>query len=191
MSSDTSFNIKAWIPALIKQDKKAQKIVFYRYYNLVFHTSLRYTKNRMDAEELSNDVFIKLFSRIRKYDEKYNFEAWLYRMTINTAIDKYRRLVNQVKFEEVTDQIQISDTQFDQIFDNEEIQILPLLSELPDRYRIVFNLYVFEEYSHKEISEKLKIPVGTSKSCLSRAKSFILQHKSLQVQLQHIYARRI
>lgn len=118
------------------------------------------------------DSFLTIFKKINQYNNKGSFEGWIKRITINTALQKYREKVPLqlvVEEEEIEDVVEI----------NPEVNVnilLELIQDLPDRYRLVFNLYVLDNFSHKEISEMLKISEGTSKSNLSRAK-FILKEK--------------
>ena len=114
-----------------------------------------------------------IFKKISQYNHKGTFEGWLKRITINTALQRYRSkgvfdIVNEDKIEDVNVEIE-----------NEEVSIdflLNSIQELPDRYRMVFNLYVLDGYSHKEVSNMLNIAIGTSKSNLARAR-LILKEK--------------
>lgn len=141
---------------------------------------LKYSRNYQDAEDTLQDSFLVIFDKIDQYKNKGSFEGWLKRITINTALQKYRKkaplqIVKEVSFEENTDEID---------FEDEKINVdylLKLIQELPDRYRLIFNLYVLDNYSHKEISELLNISEGTSKSNLSRARKILKdQIESLQ-----------
>jgi RNA polymerase sigma-70 factor (ECF subfamily) len=130
---------------------------------------LRYAKSRDEASEVLNDAFLKVFNKIAMYDNTKLFKAWLRRIVVNTAIDYYRRehkYDNHVPIEKASRE----ENDFDAIDQLNAEDILKLLQELPPQYRLVFNLYEIEGYSHEEIGEILKIPVGTSKSHLSRAK---------------------
>ena len=118
------------------------------------------------------DSFLTIFKKINQYNNKGSFEGWIRRITINTALQKYRE---KVPLQLVVDEEDIEDV----VEINPEVNVnilLELIQDLPDRYRLVFNLYVLDNFSHKEISEMLKISEGTSKSNLSRAK-FILKEK--------------
>ena len=118
------------------------------------------------------DSFLTIFKKINQYKNKGSFEGWIKRITINTALQKYRE---KVPLQLVVDEEEIEDV----VEINPEVNVnilLELIQDLPDRYRLVFNLYVLDNFSHKEISEMLKISEGTSKSNLSRAK-FILKEK--------------
>ena len=129
---------------------------------------LKYCKNVEDAQDNLHDGFMEIFKNIRKYAEKGSFEGWMKRIIINKAIDKYK---NQ---REVNITIN-NDLMEDSFVDTDELKLpldilLNLIQELPNQYRLVFNLYEMDDYSHKEISELLSISEGTSKSNLNRAK---------------------
>jgi RNA polymerase sigma-70 factor (ECF subfamily) len=116
---------------------------------------------------------LQIFSKIDQYKEKGSFEGWMKRITINTALQKYRQRQKmqvvrsyEVESEEVSVEIE------------EELQtdfLLELIQQLPDQYRLVFNLYVLDQFSHKQIAEMLEISEGTSKSNLSRARAVLKQ----------------
>ena len=118
------------------------------------------------------DSFLTIFDKIKQYKNKGSFEGWLKRITINTALQKYRKIAPLEIVKELSDIDEIVEN----TIEHEEKDIgflLNLVQQLPDRYRLVFNLYVLDNYSHKEIAELLKISVGTSKSNLSRARSLL------------------
>lgn len=126
------------------------------------------------AEEVVNDVFLKVFNKISLYNANYPFSNWLIKITINTCIDRLKIKKNQVKMVELKEEmVDYSDDAFLAIVENED-SILPIIQELPPQYKLVFNLYVFEEYKHKEIAELLNISINTSKSNLHKAKKIIL-----------------
>ncbi len=114
-----------------------------------------------------------IFRKIDQYKEKGSFEGWMKRITINVALQKYRQRQklqvvrnDEVESEEVTIEVE------------EEIEtdfLLELIQQLPDQYRLVFNLYVLDHFSHKQIAEMLQISEGTSKSNLSRARAILKQ----------------
>jgi RNA polymerase sigma-70 factor (ECF subfamily) len=110
---------------------------------------------------------VTIFSKISQYKNKGSFEGWLKRITINTALQRYRE---KSVFGIINEDI-IEDTVLE--IDDEGLSIdylLQIIQELPNRYRLVFNLYVLDDYSHKEIAEMLNITIGTSKSNLARAR---------------------
>lgn len=159
-----------------KNDAKAQSQLYKLFSSKLFSVCLKYSPNHAEAQDTLHDAFIAIFSKIEQYKSKGSFEGWMKRLTINTALQKYRSkgvfdIVNEAAIEDV--EIDIS---------NQEISIdylLKIIQELPDRYRLVFNLYVLDGYSHKEIAEMLSISNGTSKSNLARAR-MILKDKIIE-----------
>lgn len=168
-----------------KQYKKdAQKQLFMQYKDALFRTSLKYCKNEVEAEDNLHDAFVTIFEKIRTFKGKGSFEGWMQRITINQAISKYKAKKPEVL---LPDQSYFKD---DLSVSSEEVNIqlnalLGIIQELPDQYRMVFNLYELDNYSHKEISSMLGISNGTSKSNLHRAKQIlktkILAHKKLNL----------
>ncbi len=153
------------------------------YSSKLFALCLKYSSNKQDAEDILQDSFIIIFDKIHQFRKDGSFEGWLKRITINTALQKYReksplqliksKRVFQEEKEETTFPYDITRVDLD--------MLLILIQQLPDRYRLVFNLYVLDNYSHKEIAEMLSISEGTSKSNLSRART-ILKEKIMNHQ---------
>ena len=154
-------------------DRKAQEQLYRLYSSKLFAVCLKYSRNYTEAQDNLQDGFILILKKIELYSFKGSFEGWLKRVMINNVLQQYRTqtflsLVN----EDVPDDVEIE-------IDSEEISLdylLKIIQELPDRYRLVFNLYVIDDYSHAEIAEMLSINIGTSKSNLSRAR-MILKEK--------------
>lgn len=157
-----------------KNSAKAQGELYKLYANKLFSVSLKYSKNYAEAEDNLQDAFVTIFKKINSYKRKGSLEGWLKRITINTALQRYRgtavfSLVNEDTIEDdVT--VDIENDAVDLDF------LLKIIQELPDRYRLVFNLYVLDGFSHNEIAEMLNISNGTSKSNLARAR-LILKNK--------------
>ncbi len=151
-----------------KNNRKAQSELFHQYKDVLFALSLKYCKNYKEAEDNLHDSFIVIFKKINQYNFKGSFEGWMKRITINNAIDKYKKtpLLNislkEDKIEDTTIDVKTLNFSLD--------ELLACIQELPDRYRLVFSLYELDEYSHKEIAKMLQISEGTSKSNLHRAK---------------------
>lgn len=172
---------------LIKKCKKnnaaAQAALYKQYATTLFSLCLKYCDSRANAEDTLQDAFLTIFDKIHQYKNKGSFEGWIKRITINTALQKYRKQ----KVFEITDESQIEAINEIEIED-EKLPLdflLQLIQELPDRYRLAFNLYVLDEFSHKEIAAMLEISEGTSKSNLARARK-ILQEKITKQQQQSL-----
>ncbi|NNC70912.1 MAG: RNA polymerase sigma factor [Flavobacteriaceae bacterium] len=150
-----------------KRDSKAQSEVYQLFAGKLFALCLKYSKNHQDAQDNFQDGFITIFKKIEQYQFRGSFEGWLKRIMINTALQKYReKSVLNLVTEEIPDRVDIE-------IDEEQLSLdflLGLIQQLPNQYRMVFNLYVLDGYSHKEIAQMLGISEGTSKSNLSRAR---------------------
>ena len=136
---------------------------------------LQYASNEEDAQDIMQEGFVKVFRKLDQLKNPAAFPGWIRRVMVNTALEKYR---SQVHLQRIDDVIEEADTAMDnEIFENLTCQeLVVLIQTLTPQYRLVFNLYAIEGYSHQEISEELGISVGTSKSNLSRARG-ILQKK--------------
>lgn len=157
-----------------KNNRKAQEEIYQLFAGKLFSICLKYSKNKQEAQDNFQDGFVTIFNKIGQFKFKGSFEGWLKRIMVNTILLKYRQknVLNIVVTEEIPDEVIVD-------VDDEEISLdflLNLIQELPDRYRMVFNLYVLDGYSHREISEMLRIAEGTSKSNLARARA-ILKNK--------------
>lgn len=158
----------------IERDAKAQSQLYKQYASKLFSLCLKYSKNYAEAEDNLHDAFITIFNKIDQYNKKGSFEGWLKRVAINTSLQRYREnvgvydIINEGNIEDVSVDINEDDVSIE--------YLLQIIQELPDRYRLIFNLYVLDGYSHVEISELINISTGTSKSNLARAR-LILRDK--------------
>ena len=148
--------------------------MFRKYKDTLYFTSLKYCRNEADAEDNLHDAFITIFKKLKTYKSQGSFEGWMKRITIFKAIDKYKTkkpLNIEIKEDILEDEV---------IVEKEENlsldQLLALIQDLPDQYRLVFNLYQMDGFSHKEIASFLNISEGTSKSNYHRSK-LILRDK--------------
>lgn len=156
-----------------KNDIKAQEQLYRDYAPKLFSVCLKYSRNYAEAQDNLQDGFLLIFEKIHLYSFKGSFEGWMKRVMINHILQLYRKetflsLVN----EEITEAVEIE-------IEEETVSLdylMKIIQELPDRYRLVFNLFAIDGYSHQEIAEMLNINIGTSKSNLSRAR-LILKEK--------------
>ena len=158
----------------IKNNRIAQNELFQKYKDTLYFTSLKYCRNEADAEDNLHDAFITIFQKIKTFKNQGSFEGWMKRITIYKAIDKYKtaKPINvEIKDDLFEDTIEV-DADTEVALDI----LLKFIQELPDRYRLVFNLYQMDGYSHKEVSQMLSISENTSKSNFHRAK-LILREK--------------
>ncbi|MGB5648132.1 MAG: sigma-70 family RNA polymerase sigma factor [Muriicola sp.] len=156
-----------------KGDRKAQEQLYRKYASVLFGLCLKYSRNKTEAEDNLHDSFLTIFDKIEQFKFKGSFEGWIKRITVNTVLQKYRK---EQYLNLVTDNLE---EEQDVDYEYPDIQLSTLLQyvqELPAKYRLTFNLYVLDGYTHKQISELLGTSQGTSKSNLSRAKK-ILQEK--------------
>lgn len=151
-------------------DRKAQASLYQFYAPKLFGICLKYSRNKVEAEDNLQDGFIKIFSKIDQYQHKGSFEGWMKRLMINLCLEKYRKNKDlYLVSDEIKDTVEVE-------VDEEDIKLdvlLTIIQTLPDRYRLVFNLYVLDGYSHKEIARMIHISEGTSKSNLSRARALL------------------
>jgi len=168
-----------------KSGKLKQQEALYKYfYGYAMGICLRYAYTKTDASEILNDSFLKVFKNINKYKDEFPFKPWLKKIIVNTAIDYYRknaRFRPMLEIEEVENEafnIEIVDT-----LSYEDIK--KLLDRLPEMYRLVFNLYEIEGYTHKEIANKLNFDEGTSRSYLTRAKKKLRKLVEIFFELKH------
>lgn len=153
---------------------KAQEQLYRLFAQKLFAVCLKYSRDYADAEDNLQDGFILLFRKIEQFKFKGSFEGWAKRVMVNNILQKYRssgRVVELVN-ENIPDdtEVEVESDAISMDF------LLTIIQELPDRYRMVFNLYVTDGFSHKEIAEMMDISVGTSKSNLARAR-MILKEK--------------
>ncbi len=156
-----------------KNDTQAQSQIYKLYASKLFSICLKYSRNYAEAEDNLQDAYITIFKKIDQFKNKGSFEGWLKRIAVNTALQRYRSpgvfdIVNEEQIEDVNVEVDDEDISLD--------FLLAIIQSLPDRYRLVFNLYVMDDYSHKEIAKMLEISTGTSKSNLARAR-LILKEK--------------
>lgn len=144
---------------------------------MLYGLCLKYSRNKNEAEDNLHDSFVTIFQKMHQYGFKGSFEGWMKRITINTVLQKYRKEEPLSLMTEIPEHLE-------EAYPEEETDVslstlLKYIQELPTKYRITFNLYVLDGYSHKEISEALGTSQGTSKSNLARAR-MILQEKILK-----------
>ncbi len=155
-----------------KKNIKAQEQLFRLFSSKLFAVCLKYSRNYEEAQDNLQDGFMMIFDKIGQFSFKGSFEGWAKRLMINNALQYYRK-ENFLKIinEEIADEevVEIDDAHISLDY------LLGIIQDLPDRYRLVFNLYVIDNYAHKEIAELLNISIGTSKSNLSRARAILKQ----------------
>lgn len=169
--------IKNIIKGCLAGDRRDQELLYRRYASKLYAVCLQYSGNDEEARDILQEGFIKIFEHLGHYKHEGSFEGWMRRITVNTALEKFRSRHNLYRVDDI-DTIQEPDSEPDNndYAGLEAKDLLEIIRELPPKYRMVFNLYAIEGYSHKEISSMVKISEGTSKSNLSRAR-IILQRR--------------
>jgi len=172
MSLTTVLKESQLIEECIKGNRKCQKDLYDHFASKMFAVCLRYAKNQMDAEDILQEGFVKLYNNLHRFRGEGSFDGWVRRIFVNTAIEHIRRknltttpsegLENSVKDKQ--------HNALDNLFEKDLIKGAAVLS---DGYKTVFNMYAVEGYSHKEIAAHLGITESTSKSQFSRAKAIL------------------
>jgi RNA polymerase sigma factor (sigma-70 family) len=162
---------KEIISSCIKNNTVAQERLYKMLAPKMFSVCLKYSRNYTEAEDNLQDGFILLFNKIKQFEFKGSFEGWAKRLFINNILQKYRTPgVLDIVSDEIPDVVDVN------VIEDQDIPLnflLESIQDLPNKYRLVFNLYVFDDYSHKEISDLLGITIGTSKSNLARARQIL------------------
>ena len=153
-----------------EQNRRAQEELYRKYSSVLFGMCLKYSRNRTEAEDNLHDAFMIIFDKIGQFNNKGSFEGWMKRITVHTVLQKYRKERHlDVVNENIKDEAALeTDTTSISL-----ARLLEYIQELPNKYRLTFNLYVLDGYSHKEISELLGTSTGTSKSNLARARMIL------------------
>lgn len=152
-----------------KGEAKAQEMLYKLFGKKLFAVCLKYAPNYEDAQDHFQDGFLHLFNKIIQFEFKGSFEGWAKRLMVNHVLQQYRKVTHLEIVQEIPDTSETIEVE-----DAIELQeLLQLIQELPTQYRLVFSLYVLDNYSHKEIATMLEITEGTSKSNLSRAKKIL------------------
>ncbi len=163
------------IDKCLERDPKAQEYLYNRYARRMYGICLRFARNTLEADDILQEGFIKVFSYLKDFRNEGSLEGWIRKTIVNTAINYYnskqqewketnieKAESNQSVAEDILDQISVTD-------------LLHLIQQLPEGYRMVFNLHVIEGYNHQEIAQMLDISENTSKSQLSRARAALQQ----------------
>jgi len=153
-------------------NRKAQEHLYSVFYRYAMSIAMRYSNSFVMAEEITNDSFLKVFAKIDAHNTQKSFKAWLRRIVVNTALDCNRR---EIKNQNIIFTDEIVEDYYEDGFteSSDATEIIAALQTLSPAYRVVFNLYVMEGYSHEEIALRLNIGITTSRSNLARAKKKI------------------
>ncbi len=157
------------IRACVRKERWAQRIIYEEYFSQMMSVCLRYAGSKDEALDILHEGFIKVFKHMHKYEPGTSLGAWMRRIMVNTAIDYYRKQVRR-RTEDIDTAYDLSSSAADAVSQMTEQEILEAVQQLSPVYRAVFNLYVIEGYSHKEIAQMLQITESTSRSNLVKAR---------------------
>jgi RNA polymerase sigma-70 factor (ECF subfamily) len=172
--------LKALIDGCLKGDRRSQQAIHKMFYGKMKVVCMRYTRDGDQAMDIVQEGFLKVFNNLEKYTGVGTFEGWVRRIMVNLAIDRFRRLKhdfvllgenqNLEDWEENSTSEEEAENENEEIYSITPEQIIDAMQQLSPAYRTVFNLYVYEDYTHQDIAETLGISVGTSKSNYAKAR---------------------
>ncbi|MFW6249040.1 MAG: RNA polymerase sigma factor [Bacteroidota bacterium] len=166
-------DIKEIVKGCIKGNRAMQSRLYKMFASQMYALCLRYTRNDFDAQDVLQEGFVKIFNNLKDFQWKGSLEGWMKRIFIRLALDRFRNKIQILSVDEIPEKDNFSEKDSNAIDQMSAKEILYIVQELPDQYRLVFNLYVLEGYSHNEISQILNIGVSTSRSNLVRAKNIL------------------
>lgn len=169
----------------LRQEPAAQRALYDKYAYTMLGVCLRYAHTTAEAEDLLQDAFVKVFTRLKDFRNEGSLEGWIRRIVVTTAIDhfhKERNIRHQQSLEEATD---LSTPDSDALDRLSAQEVLKLIKKLPEGCRMVLNLYAIEGYNHGEISEMLGVKESTSKAQLCKARKMLVE----LLQQQENYAK--
>lgn len=167
--------LRILIQKCVNNDREGQRELYMLLSPVLYGICLKYMRNKTEADDVFQDAFIILFQKINQFKFDGSFEGWAKRIFVNEALEVLRKKQRQLYI--AIEDSNLSNDLEDEIINHRVVlskdELLKHIQQLPDNYRMVFNLYYFENYSHKAIANKLKMAEGTSKSLLSRAKNML------------------
>ncbi len=195
------FNLQHILTGCKKNDTVSQKALYMQYYNLFMTMCLRYVSDKADAEEVLNNAFLRIFKHINQYKNEGSFEGWMKKVVVNSCLAFIRTAGYGVRTKIISLQDNYeanhhssalngrytAEEGMEQKYKSE--YLMQLLLSLPEATRLVFNLYVFEDYNHKEIAEALDMAERTSQSHLAKARKILstsLDRKELIQKIQRV-----
>ena len=166
---------KELIDRCLENDPKAQEYLYKHFSCRMYGVCLRFARNTLEADDILQEGFIKVFSYLKDFRFEGSLEGWIRKIIVNTAINYFKSKQNEWN-ETSIDKVASNQAVAEDILDKISLgDLLQLIRELPEGYRLVFNLHVMEGYNHQEIAKMLNISENTSKSQLSRARTALQQ----------------
>lgn len=163
----------ALVEKCIKNDRQAQNMLFNLYSKKMMTICLRYSRNREDAEDVLTEGFMRIFNKLHLFKATGSLEGWMRRVIVNVAIEKFKTGTKLYQVVDLDKALITSESSEDIYSELNAKELLLHIQSLPPVYKMVFNLYVFEGFKHKEIAAELGISEGTSKSNLSDDRSWL------------------
>lgn len=162
----------------VKGNPRAQRMLFDRFSSKMLGVCLRYAKDSEQADDILQDGFVKVFTKLKDFKNAGSLEGWIRRVMVNTALDQIRKngkTLGDVSVEDVQYKIENNDHIAEQLMAED---LLKLINSMPDGYKVVFNMFAIEGYTHNEIADTLGISESTSKSQYSRARAYLRERVS-------------
>jgi RNA polymerase sigma factor (sigma-70 family) len=169
---------KKIVEGCLKNNRQMQSELYKMFAPRMYGVCLRYAGNSFDAQDILQEGFVKVFGNLKNFKWNGSLEGWMKRIFVHAALDKYRNTINHLSVDGMEEDV--TDHQPSAIDTLSEKEILALIQQLPDQYRMVFNLYILEGMSHQDISQALNIGVSTSRSNLARAKTLLREKLDFQ-----------
>lgn len=164
-------------PELVKGcargDRRSQEILYKRYFSFAMSICIRYTRDENEAMEIVNDSFMKVLNGLSDYDSSRPFKPWYGKVLVNTAIDNYRKNLKHNEYLSINTITETAEWEPEIEAELSVNDILTLYRHLPGHYKITFNLFEIEGYSHEEIGQMMGVSPSTSRSNLARAKKML------------------
>ncbi len=174
LTTDPCMQENQLIKKVLEGDKRSQKTFYQRFAPKMYGVALRFARDKDEANDMLQEGFVKVFSKLQYYRGEGSLEGWIRRTIVNTAINIYKRNLKHLSSQDLdTVMIFEKNNEASPIEQMSARELLGQINQLPVGYRTVFNLYVVDGYSHKEIADLLDITENTSKSQLSRARAYL------------------
>jgi RNA polymerase sigma factor (sigma-70 family) len=156
-----------------KGDRNAQKQLYELYSGKMMGVCLRYCKDKETAKDLLHDGFLKVFTHLDSFEGKGSFEGWIRRIMVNTALEYLRKQSEEGYNLDIEEAFTLTNGEIGALEKMQAEELIRIIQKLPDTYRMTFNLFVVEGYSHKEISEMMNITESSSRVYLTRARQLL------------------
>ncbi len=170
----------------LKSKRKAQKQLYDLFSAKMYGVCMRYASNHHDAQDILQEGFLIVFNKLHTYKHKGSFEGWVRRIMVNVAAQKYREKISHLRVEYLDDE----KANLEQAVECEKFEakeLVGMVQTLPAQYRIVFNMYAIEGYSHKEIAETLNVSENTSRSNFFRARNILIEKLQEEDKMAGLY----